>query len=177
MTFSGSFEQSQMPESPAGMVIIKEQEQQPMATADELINQLVSMGSYINQLYLQAHLIHLNIEGPLFLPVHKFLKKQYETHIEQFDSLSELIRSMDYLLPMCAKGLHSACKSFKNVKSYDARDMLTTYTKNLETAGFMAKDIGMVAKQVEAPDIENYLAELVGMMFKSAWFLKATLRG
>jgi hypothetical protein len=40
----------------------------------------------------------------------------------------------------------------------------------------MAKDVGMIAKEVQAPDIENYLAELVGMMFKAAWFLKATLR-
>jgi starvation-inducible DNA-binding protein len=176
MTFSGSFEQSQMPESPTGMMIIEEQEVKPVATADDLISQLVSMGSYINQLYLQSHLIHLNIEGPLFLPVHAFLKEQYESHIEQFDALSEFIRSMDYLMPMCAKGLQAACKSFKHVKSYDAREMLTVYTKNLESAGFMAKDLGMVAKEVQAPDIENYLAELVGMMFKSAWFLKSTLR-
>lgn len=177
MTFSGSFEQSQMPESPTGMMIIEEQEEKPVVTADELISQLVSMGSYINQLYLQSHLIHLNIEGPLFLPVHEFLKEQYESHIEQFDALSEFIRSMDYLMPMCAKGLQSSCKTFKHVKSYDAREMLTVYAKNLEAAGFMAKDLGMVAKEVQAPDIENYLAELVGMMFKSAWFLKSTLRG
>lgn len=177
MTFSGSFEESQMPVPHAGMMIIEEQETEPVATADELISQLVSMGSYINQLYLQAHLIHLNVEGPLFLPVHEFLKEQYDAHIAQFDALGEFVRSMDYLMPMCAKGLQSACKSFKHVKSYDSREMLTVYAKNLEAAGFMAKDIGVVAKQVQAPDIENYLAELVGMMFKSAWFLKSTLRG
>lgn len=175
MTFSGSFEDSQTPSSVQG-IIIEEQEAKPVATADELINQLVVMGSYVNQLYLQSHLIHLNIEGPLFLPIHEFLKEQYNAHIEQFDALSEFVRSMDYLMPMCAKGLQGAYKNFKNVKSYDAREMLTVYAKNLEAAGFMAKDVGLIAKEVQAPDIENYLAELVGMMFKSAWFLKATLR-
>ena len=160
-----------------GMMVIEEQEVEPKITADELIIQLVAMGSYINQLYLQSHLIHLNIEGPLFLPVHEFLKGQYEAHIEQFDTLSEFIRSMDYLMPMCAKGLQSAYKSFKHVKSYEAREMLTIYAKNLEVAGFMAKDLVGTAKEVGAPDIENYLAELVGLMFKAAWFLKATLRG
>ena len=158
-------------------MIIEELEiEKPVATADELINQLVAMGSYIHNLYLQSHLIHFNIEGPLFLPVHKYLKKQYELHIEQFDAIGEFIRSMDYLLPMCGRGLMGACKGFKHVKSYDARESLTVYAKNLEAAGFMAKDLGKMAKEVGAPDIENYMAEIVGMMFKSAWFLKATLR-
>jgi DNA-binding ferritin-like protein len=87
------------------MVIVEEREVKPAATADELISQLVALTSYINQLYLQSHLIHLNIEGPLFLPIHKFLRKQYEAHIEQVDALGEFVRSMDYLMPMCAKGI------------------------------------------------------------------------
>jgi len=176
MTYSGSFDMTSMPAPVVGIAVTEEQEMEPKATADVLINNLVSLGSYVNQLYLQSHLIHLNIEGPLFLPVHEFLKEQYEAHIGQFDSLGELVRSMDYLMPMCAKGVQSACKSFKHVKSYDAREMLTVYAKNLEACGFMAKEVVGVAKEVEAPDIENYLAELVGSMFKSAWFLKATLR-
>jgi len=177
MTYSGSFETASMPVPTMGIEVVQEQEMEPKATPDTLINSLVSLGSYINQLYLQSHLIHLNIEGPLFLPVHKFLKKQYGAHIEQFDTLGEFIRSMDYLMPMCAKGLQSSCKTFKHVKSYDAREMLTTYAKNLETCGYSVKELVELAREVEAPDIENYLAELVGMMFKSAWFLKATLRG
>lgn len=176
MTFSSSFETPQSIVPAEGMMIVEEQEMKPVATADELISQLVALTSYINQLYLQSHLIHLNVEGPLFLSIHPFLGEQYEAHIAQVDALGEFVRSMDYLMPMCAKGLQSACKSFKHVKSYDAREMLTVYAKNLEAAGLMAKDVGMTAKEVQAPDIENYLAELVGMMFKAAWFLKATLR-
>jgi len=51
-----------------------------------------------------------------------------------------------------------------------------TYVRNLEKAGFEAEDVGEYARQVKAPDIENYCAELVGAMFKAAWFLKASLR-
>lgn len=152
------------------------EEQKPTASVDDLINQLIAVGSYLNQLYTQAHLIHLNIEGPLFLPLHAFLKEQYEAHITQFDTVAEFVRSMDYLMPMCARGLANAYKGFKHVKSYEARESLTVYVKNLENAGMMAKDVGALAKEVQAPDIENYMAELVGLMFKSAWFIKATLR-
>jgi hypothetical protein len=39
-----------------------------------------------------------------------------------------------------------------------------------------SKDLQKIAKEVDAPDVENYLAELVGTMFKASWFLKSTLR-
>jgi DNA-binding ferritin-like protein len=180
MTYSAAFE-SGNPMAPQGdmpvqQMIIGEVDVKPAASVDELISQLVSLSSYLNQLYTQSHLIHLNLEGPLFIPVHEFLKEQYAAHIEQFDAIAEFVRTMDYLMPMCDRGLASAYKGFKHVKSYDTREMLTVYTKNLEACGMMAKDVGCMAKEVGAPDVENYAAELVGMMFKGAWFLKATLR-
>lgn len=175
MTFSGSFNSAQIPQMDEEQL---QEGPEPVekASVEQLITQLVSLSSYVHQLYTQSHLLHLNVEGPLFLPIHKFLGKQYESHIDQFDTLAEFIRSMDFLLPMCERGLLGAYKGFKHVKSYETRDGLTVYLKNLETCGFMAKDIQKVAKEVDAPDVENYLAELVGAMFKAAWFLKSTLR-
>jgi DNA-binding ferritin-like protein len=41
----------------------------------------------------------------------------------------------------------------------------------------MAKDVTEAARQTGAPDVENYLAEISGNLFKGAWMLKATLRG
>jgi hypothetical protein len=41
----------------------------------------------------------------------------------------------------------------------------------------MAKEVTETAKTVEAPDVENAMAELVNFCFKSAWMLKSTLRG
>jgi hypothetical protein len=145
-------------------------------SVEELAKHLITLGSFLNQLYTQAHLIHLNIEGPLFLSLHKFMKKQYEAHIDQFDSTAEFVRTLDYLLPMCNRGLAAANKNLKLVKSYDCRDMLTTYLTNLDNCGMAAKEVLECAKAVEAPDIENFLADLVGEMFKAAWFIKATLR-
>lgn len=175
MTFSGSFNNAQIPQMDEEQ-LQEGPESVEKASVEQLITQLVSLSSYVHQLYTQSHLLHLNVEGPLFLPIHKFLGKQYESHIDQFDTLAEFIRSMDFLLPMCERGLLGAYKGFKHVKSYETRDGLTVYLKNLETCGFMAKDIQKVAKEVDAPDVENYLAELVGAMFKAAWFLKSTLR-
>jgi len=178
MTYSDSFSETSNPVvERVEMVLQQEPEQEAKPTVEDLSFQLVSLASHTNQLYLQSHLIHLNIEGPIFLSVHEFLKDQYESHIKQFDTLSEYVRTLDFFMPMCARGLQQACKSFKHVKSYEMRDMLTVYLGNLEKGGLTAKDIQKTAKEVDAIDIENYLAEYVGDCFKAAWFLKATLRG
>ena len=64
------------------------------------IQTLIGLAAYIHELQIQSHLIHLNYEANNFLAVHKFLKKQYELHLKEFDDIGEYIRSMDYLLPM-----------------------------------------------------------------------------
>lgn len=146
------------------------------ASVDNLIYGLVSYASFTYQLNTQAHLIHINIESPIFLSIHEFLKEQYEQHIADFDTISELVRSMDYLLPTCQCGLMDAYKKFKSVKTYDAKESLTIYIKNLELAGYTAKELVDLAREVGAPDVENELATIVNHCFKSAWMLKATLR-
>jgi DNA-binding ferritin-like protein len=140
------------------------------------VQQCISLCAYFKELETQAHLIHLNYENPNFLGVHGFLKNQYEAHVEQFDTLSEFIRSMDYLMPMCGCGLKDALPSFQAVTSYKGNEMLATYYKNLEQCANMCKKIEPQAQKITAIDIANYMADVVGQMFKAAWFIKATLR-
>jgi DNA-binding ferritin-like protein len=140
------------------------------------IQQCISLASYVKELQTQAHLIHLNYEGSNFLGVHGFLKDQYEAHQDQFDKLGEFIRSMDYLMPMCAKGLAEAGPGIQDVTSYKGTEMLSVYYKNLEELGMKTKKLEPIAAKVGAIDIQNYLSDLTGQAFKAAWFLKATLR-
>ena len=111
------------------------------ATPDNLVYRMVSFASYLYQLNIQAHLLHLNVECSNFLAIHEFLKEQYQQHTSDFDTVAELVRSMDYLMPMCQCGLFDAFKKFPAVKTYDAREGLTLYTKNLEAGAMMAKDL------------------------------------
>jgi len=140
------------------------------------IQQCISLSAYLKELETQSHLIHLNYEGANFLGVHAFLKDQYEAHLTQFDTLSEFIRSMDYLLPMCAKGLADASPGIQHVTSYKGTEQLAVYYKNLEELGMKCKKLEPIAAKVGAIDIQNYLADLTGQAFKAAWQIKATLR-
>ena len=149
---------------------------EPEPQLQDLLLNLVALASYSHQLYIQSHLIHLNVEGPLFLPLHKFLKKEYEIQIGHFDKISEFVRTMDTLMPMCQRGLLGAYKGFKHCKSYETRGMLVTYLTNLEDFGMKSKELAEMARSVGAPDVENYAAQLVEDSFKTAWFIKSTLR-
>lgn len=140
------------------------------------IQQCIALSAYLKELETQAHLIHLNIECPDFISIHKFLGKQYEAHLEQFDSLAEFIRSMDFYLPKCACELRDAAPEMQVVSSYEWKSMLGVYYKNLEDLGMKAKKLEPVAQKIGAIDIANFLADLVGQAFKAAWFIKSILR-
>ena len=140
------------------------------------IQQCISLCAYLKELETQSHLIHLKYEGSNFLGVHAFLKDQYEAHLEEFDTLAEFVRSMDYLLPTCSRGLGEASPQFNHCTNYKGTDMLGVYYKNLEELGMKAKKLEPVAAKVGAIDIQNYMADLCGQAFKAAWFVKATLR-
>lgn len=161
----------------------REQDEQPLeqsaCEADgvaRLAQHLIMLASLVKELETQSHLIHLNYEGSNFLEVHKFLKERYETHLEQFDTVAEFVRSLDHFLPMCACGLKEQMPPFQNVQSYEGRAMLITYYVNIESLGYLAKELEQVAAEVQAPDVQNYMAELTGDAFKTSWFLKAILR-
>jgi DNA-binding ferritin-like protein len=152
-------------------------ESSPSPKVGELVQKLIMLAGYLKELETQAHLAHLNFEGENFIEIHRFLKDQYEAHLEQFDAVSEFVRSMDYWMPMCSCGLKDAVCGFKNIEDYDGRHILMTYYGNIEALGYLTKELEQAAARAEAPDVQNYMAELVGFAFKSAWFLKATLRG
>jgi len=162
--------------APTGEIIKEEVIVTKEASVDNLIFGMVELASYIYHLNIQANLLSLNIEGANSLEMSKFLKEQYEHHLCDFNRMAEKVRSMDYLLPMCEKGLMGAYKNFKSVKSYEARTALVTYVKNLEDCGFKAKDLYDTAREVGAPDVEMAIAEVVGNLFSSAGKIKATLR-
>jgi DNA-binding ferritin-like protein len=141
-----------------------------------LANELIQLSGELAHLMLQAHLIHFNYEAGNFFGVHEFTKSQYEKHQKQLDRVGELVRSLDFMMPQCAKGLLGAYKFFDHIDSYSGGSMLYIYLGNLEEFGMNAKRAAKTAAKMDAFDIENYCGELIEDAFKSAWMIKANLR-
>lgn len=141
-----------------------------------LANSMIELSAQAAHLMLQSHLIHLNYEAANFFGVHEFTKTQYKKHQEQLDRLGELVRSLDFLMPMCTKGLLGCDKKFDHVDSYEPGTMLYVYCQNLERLGMSAKKVAKLAEKMEAYDIENYCGEIIEAAFTDAWMVKANLR-
>lgn len=152
------------------------QPQSKKEPVSRLANELICLSSHAAHLMLQAHLVHLNFEGTNFFGVHKFTKSQYKKHQEQLDRLGELVRSLDFLMPMCCKGLMAAYKKFGHIEAYAGPAMLITYYENLEEFGYAAKKVAKMAEKMDAYDIENYCGELIEDCFTASWQIKSTLR-
>jgi DNA-binding ferritin-like protein len=166
-----------MPHAQEQVAVVMGEQEEVRNPSAGLIKQLIMLASFLKEMETQSHLIHLNYEGENFLEVHRFLKGQYEMHLEQFDAVAEFVRSQDFWMPLCACGLKDALPCFQNVESYDGREMLTAYFKNLDDLTELAVQIEPSAQQVGAIDVANYMAELVAASSKAAWFIKAILRG
>lgn len=138
--------------------------------------QLIALSSLVKELQTQAHLIHVNLEASYFFGVHSFLKDQYEEHLQQFDRVSELVRTLDTFMPMCRRGLSDALPMFHDIKSYEARQMLLTYMANLEDCGAFVKQIWSMAHESKAIDIGHEMEGIAHNCYKAAWQIKATLR-
>ena len=148
-----------------------------MSPSSGLASQMVLLASTIKELQTQAHLIHFNYEGANFLSVHQFLKEQYDDLLEVFDQVGEYVRTLDYMMPMCACGLKDMMhQSFRNVESYDGKEMMAVYLMNLELVVEIALEIEKSATDLRALDIANFLGEVCGKANKAAWMVKATLR-
>jgi len=170
--------ETQQTDKPILLQITAPTKEEVKSPYEELCGHLTSLASYTKELQTQSHLIHLNYEAANFLEVHQFLKDQYEAHLEQFDTLAELVRAMDHLMPMCDCGLRDSLPQncFQRVSSYDPRQMLTTYYQNLEDLVDMSRKVNCVAEQCGELGVANYLSDLMTVLSKSAWMVKATLR-
>ncbi len=143
---------------------------------DNFIFKVVELSSYLFQLHAQAGMMHLNLESPGFIGLHHFLEEQCAQHLCDFNKMGKLVRSMDYLMPMCAKGLLGSYKNFSHVTTYEAKPSLIRYTKNLENGGYMGKDLVKMAEACECYDGAYEIACIINHMFTGAWKMKATLR-
>jgi DNA-binding ferritin-like protein len=153
-----------------------DQEAEESSGVEGLVCKLIDLAEQAKALELLSHLVHLNYEGAQFLSVHEFLKGRYETHLQQFDALAEFVRTLDYLVPVCLNcGLEKLSCPLPGLDAGGGRHLLA-YLQNLEAYGMAAKELVMTARDAEAPDVENYGAELVADAFKAAWFLKSVLR-
>lgn len=161
---------------PAGSINEQPDPLNPESSQDNpsLVHQLVVLAAFCKELELQAHLIHLNYTGSDFLPLHAFLKEQYQLHQEQFDALAEFVRIQGAFLPTTNTELRSALPTFAESHSLDPDSMVAVYADNLAQQLDMARNLDQSAAEARAIDVIDYAAAIAAAAGKAIWFLSAS---
>ena len=73
----------------------------PQAVADGLSEVLAD--TY--RVLIKTHVVHWNVEGPMFYAVHNLTETQYEELFAAADVIAERIRALGHLTQMSSKGL------------------------------------------------------------------------
>lgn len=143
----------------------------------KLVQQLLLISRWLKALESQSHVAHLNYVGSgNFLPVHHYLKRRYETHLEEFDSAAEFIRALGVPFIQTVAELHALPEGFTDLQAECGCDaLLATYARNVQQLIVLAQMLEPIAQDARAIDVANWCAELVASSSKAVWFLRATL--
>ncbi|NDE91077.1 MAG: DNA starvation/stationary phase protection protein [Alphaproteobacteria bacterium] len=136
---------------------------------------LVLADTYI--LALKTHGFHWNVEGPLFLQLHEFFGKQYDALTEKADEVAERLRALDVYAPASFAQFTRMSNLAEETKVPSAQGMVAQLLADYE---ILAEDIKLgidIAGKADDADTQDLLTSQLHDADKTAWMLRAMLRG
>lgn len=131
----------------------------------------ILQGTY--DLLLATQLVHWNVRGPLFLPVHQLTEQHYGTLFETLDTLAERMRALGAEVP--ASG---ATKTFTASAKLDGSSMATMVSQLIsmhEDAAKAARDVAGFAEEHDDPVTNDMIMDCLKFHEKAIWMLRATV--
>lgn len=125
--------------------------------------------------YFRSHVAHVNIMGRNFVSDHKLLKGIYESLQEEIDTIAELLRSLDEMMPCCIDDVVSAASISSDPIEGDSDSLLNDVLLDLEQLKACNEELIKVATEEGHDEIANYAQDRVLSLAKQIWMLKSTL--
>lgn len=129
----------------------------------------VLKGSY--DLLLASQLVHWNVRGPLFLPVHQLTEQHYGALFETLDILAERMRALGAEVPMAG-----ATKTFSVSAKLDGSSMESMVEQLIamhEDAAKAARDVAGFADEHDDPVTNDMMMDCLKFHEKAIWMLRA----
>lgn len=127
--------------------------------------------------YYKSHAAHWNIKSRTFYSDHKLLNKIYDDLFESVDTLAELIRTMEQLVPTTLTEIvaHSDVSDLPIFDDGDGDEYLQAIYDDLEILVGNYQNLEHETDTVEFSHINNYAQDRVRTLKKFQWMLKSTL--
>ncbi|HRX35630.1 MAG TPA: DNA starvation/stationary phase protection protein [Aestuariivirga sp.] len=123
------------------------------------------------ELLLASQLVHWNVKGELFLPVHQLTEQHYESLFATLDILAERMRALGAEVPS-----EGATKSFSVSSRLDGSTMVKMVDQLIamhEEAAKGARDVAIFADEAEDPVTNDMMMDCLKFHEKAIWMLRA----
>jgi starvation-inducible DNA-binding protein len=123
------------------------------------------------ELLLASQLVHWNVKGELFLPVHQLTEQHYNALFETLDILAERMRALGTEVPS-----DGATKSFSVSAKLDGSSMVKMVEQLIamhEDAAKGARDVAGFADDAEDPVTSDMMMDSLKFHEKAIWMLRA----
>ncbi len=131
----------------------------------------VLQGTY--QLLLASQLVHWNVRGELFLPIHQLTEQHYQALFETLDILAERMRALGSEVPS-----DGATKSFMVTAKLDGSSMKTMVEQLItmhEEAAKTAREVAGFADEADDPVTNDMMMDCLRFHEKAIWMLRAII--
>ncbi len=130
----------------------------------------------LSVLTIKLHNIHWNVEGSMFMPVHKYIEEEYDKSFERMDEIAEIFKMYGDMPKSTLKEfLEVATIVEEPTRKFEALEGLRIYLKDLETLREEVTELRNEADKAGWFSSVAKLEEHIEDYNKQIWFIKATL--
>lgn len=123
------------------------------------------------ELLLASQLVHWNVKGELFLPIHQLTEQHYNALFETLDILAERMRALGTEVPS-----DGATKSFSVSAKLDGSSMVKMVEQLIamhEEAAKGAREVAGFADDADDPVTNDMMMDSLKFHEKAIWMLRA----
>lgn len=144
-----------------------------VAAPENIASGLADVLSDTYCLMVKTHIVHWNVEGPLFYAVHQMTEEQYETMFQATDDLAERMRALGQLTPMTMKAITETAAIDELPSQPSAKDMITGLAEDHERVARRLHALIELAEDQRDMVTGDLAIEKSAFHEKAAWMLRS----
>lgn len=145
---------------------------------ETIIGKLNIMVADVHVLIAKLHNYHWNVEGCLFMPLHKMTEAYYDHFFKVFDDVAERILQLGAKPPVTLKEYLELSGIQEEEKSAFSKDMvLNGVLKDFAYLAGNARELLKAADEDGDHGTEGMMGDLIGWLEKEMWLIRSTLGG
>lgn len=124
-------------------------------------------------LMIKSQVVHWNVVGPLFVPLHELTEEHYKDLFKAADEIAERIRALGFPAPVNFEKLSDKSSLYEEESLKTAQVMIEQLTNDHERVTRAIRDSAKFAEEQNDFVTHDLLTERLAFHEKAVWMLRA----